>query len=294
MNETFGTLFYILMLVSVEMFNIPTTVHIITLLLLALIFFGSWILWIIFFATVLIVWWMPKLLIDNLNVFYPTVLFRKFYFKGHQIDPKDIFNETKKEIFITIDDAPYSYKSTRGIIEMLSRQHIKVTFFVISGKRSEELDEWLISAIRRGHQLANHGHTDSAHIKLSPAELEREIELCDSYITELYQKAYWIEDEDVAKSKIPKVKYYRPGCGLFNQKMIDIVEKKGMKMVLGSVYPHDPLFRWSWFNAWYLKEHIEQGDIIIIHDREWTIPLIENIGEWLKATGYESKTLSQL
>lgn len=54
------------------------------------------------------------------------------------------------------------------------------------------------------------------HAFLSATKLSAEIEACDKLIKEIY---------NAAEVKEPDVLYYRPGCGIFTNKMFDIIRK---------------------------------------------------------------------
>ena len=222
-----------------------------------------------------VLWWMPKLLVENVSIIYDDVLFSKR--NGHA------GKRENKTIYLTIDDAPYTTESFRNILETLNKFNLKASFFVISGNQNEENDKLLVSALQQGHKLFNHGRTDSAHALKNPKELEEEIDHCEEYLSNLYH---------TSGVDRPEVLYYRPGCGFISRTMREIIRRKGMKLVLGNVYPHDPMIRSPTINEWYLKNHIEVDDIIIIHDRVWTVPLLEKIGGWLR-DNFETKTLDE-
>lgn len=76
--------------------------------------------------------------------------------------------------------------------------------------------------------------------------------------------------------------------------MLRIVEAAGYKLALGSVYPSDPIVFSNYLNYLYLIAHIEPGDVIILHDRRWTPPMLDRLLPWMKAYGYESVTLETL
>lgn len=219
-------------------------------------------------------YFLPKsILISNLNKFYPEIM--------TYLPKKD-----KKTIAITIDDVPYlRHNKTKEMIDYLTENSIKVTFFIIADDKLMTQDpeairmkKLLIDAVKNGHQLANHGITDSYHVLKDNNTLENEIDKCDDYISEIYLEA------NIPK---PNIKYYRPGCGYFSRRMINMIENKGYKMALGSVFPHDPFSRNSHINFKYLTSKMEAGDIVILHDRAWTIDLLKLYIPWLRENNYE-------
>ena len=88
-------------------------------------------------------------------------------------------------------------------------------------------------------------------------------------------------------------RWYRPGCGFFNQRMIDQVHQEECQLVIGDSYPHDPQIPFWWINYWYLRWKIEPNSIIILHDLARTIPLLKQLIPVLKEQGYQFVTLSE-
>ncbi len=217
-------------------------------------------------------YWLPKYLFMTwfLEWLFPSILTRNK-------------NMTKNQIALTFDDVPYG--SHQELIDILDAYQIKATFFVISGYVTDESKQILIKAVQKGHQLGNHGKTNSAHARLSESALADEIDSCDELISDIYTKA---------EVKLPNLMAYRPSCGLFTNKMLRMVHTKGYVLSLGSVYPNDPVIRSSWINYYYLINHIEKGDIVILHDRKWTIPMLDKLLPWLRHNKYESVTLNDM
>ncbi len=209
-----------------------------------------------------------KLIIKSINNFYPTII--------TNINLEDGF----KSIALTIDDVPYGYE--KDILNILDKYEIKVSLFVIANEDAHQKEDILIKAVKNGHRLCNHGITDSVHILKSEEALKKEIEDCQEFIDKIYDKA---------EIERPIQKYYRPGCGFFGKKMIEIVENMEYKLTLGSVYPHDPHVPISIVNYMYIIEKIEPGDIIIIHDRKWTVELLERLVPRLLEEGYRFRIL---
>jgi len=217
------------------------------------------------------IYWTPKcILINMMEHYYPVIATRSFTTK----DP---------HIALTFDDAPYG--SHREIIDRLNTYHMKGTFFIISDYVDESNIRVFVEAVKQGHQLANHGRTSRMHYRLNALQLTDEIEACDQLIKKIY---------GLAGMEMPKDMFYRPGCGLFHQKMIKLVHNKGYRLALGSVYPNDPYIPSSYINYFYLINHIEKGDVVILHDRNWTPKLLEKLLPWLKSNNLGSVTLATL
>jgi peptidoglycan/xylan/chitin deacetylase (PgdA/CDA1 family) len=74
-----------------------------------------------------------------------------------------------------------------------------------------------------------------------------------------------------------------------------VVKGLGYRIVLGSVYPHDPLMRVWWVNAWYVLSMVRPGAVVICHDRRsWTVPMLRKVLPELKRRGYRVVNLTEL
>ena len=227
-------------------------------------------LWVIL-CVIAIFYWIPKFIISFAQHIFPKVMF-KF--------DNDPFS---KKVYLTFDDVPYDETTYKEIIRILDSFNLKATFFIISGQITQESKRLLINAVKNGHHLGNHGHTNTMHALLSKSSLLTELNLCNSMIKEIYKSA---------NVNLPNTLLYRPGCGIFTNKMIDIMLQcdKRYSLCLGSVYPNDPIVRSSFINYYYLINHIDSGDIIILHDRKWTIPMLPNLLMWMLKNDYEAVT----
>ncbi|KAL4931585.1 chitin deacetylase CDA4 [Aspergillus undulatus] len=90
-------------------------------------------------------------------------------------------------------------------------------------------------------------------------------------------------------------RYFRPGSGFFTDRMRALVQRHGFRLVLGSVYPHDPQISYPWVNAAHVLSMVRPGSIIIVHDRRpWTAPMLATVLPELKRRGYRIGTVSDL
>ena len=81
----------------------------------------------------------------------------------------ELYNSTEKVAYLTFDDGP-STKETEKILDILNKENIKATFFVI-GKKVKEQPNIVKRAYEEGHYIANHGysHNNSELYKNSQA-----------------------------------------------------------------------------------------------------------------------------
>lgn len=219
------------------------------------------------FAVFSFIYWTPKFFFVNLlEHAYPQIITR---------------NHNSQNIALTFDDVPYG--SFESILNILDVHGAKATFFIISGDVKDRHS--LIRAVKSGHQLANHGHTNSMHILKSSIDLDFEIRTCQQLIIDVYKEA---------NVPLPAKQYYRPGCGLFNSNMLQLAKAYELQTALGSVYPNDAAIPFSLINYWYLIGHIEKGDVVVLHDRSWTPKMLPQLLKWLKQQKISSVTLDKL
>ena len=189
---------------------------------------------------------------------------------------------SSKVVALTIDDAPSEY--TSEIAQILKDNDATATFFVIGSQVAGHEDE-LAALVRDGNELGNHAMRDEPSRNLDDVELKRQIEAVDEMLQEAYLSA----------EAQPPPKYFRPGSGIFSDRMRKLVTSLEYRLVLGSVYPHDPQIHSPWINARHVLSMVRPGSIIICHDRRnWTLPMLREVLPKLRKRGYRVVTVSQL
>ncbi|KAK5115331.1 hypothetical protein LTR62_001531 [Meristemomyces frigidus] len=188
----------------------------------------------------------------------------------------------RKIVALTIDDAPSQY--TSEILDVLKANDVHATFFIIGSQvagRENLMDEM----VRQGHELGNHAMHDEPSISLSSDTLLDEISEVDGLIRQAYHT--------VGKQRSNHL--FRPGSGVFSQRILDIAAKLGYKITLGSIYPHDPFIKYWRVNAWHILSMLRPGAVIICHDRRsWTVSMLTKVLPEMKRRGYEVTTVSGL
>ncbi|PSR75535.1 putative polysaccharide deacetylase [Coniella lustricola] len=191
----------------------------------------------------------------------------------------------QKYIALTIDDAPSEY--TREILEILRDNDAHATLFVIGGQ-VDGREEVLREVVAAGNELGNHAMHDEAARGLDLDVLRDQMERVQTLINRAYAAAG-------VRTGAPAHPYFRPGSGLFSTEMRAMVSKLGYKLVLGSIYPHDPQVPYWWLNAWHILSMARDGGIIVCHDRRsWTIPMLKKVLPELKKRGYKIVTVTEL
>ncbi|KAL1964891.1 hypothetical protein VTN77DRAFT_6244 [Rasamsonia byssochlamydoides] len=188
----------------------------------------------------------------------------------------------KKVVALTIDDGPSEY--TEEIMHILEANDATATFFII-GSHVFGRETILHDLICRGNELANHAMHDEPSRSLSEATLIEQIKTVQSMIHCAYTA--------VGTEQPPK--YFRPGSGFFTTRMRKIVAQLGHRLVLGSVYPHDPQIPFWRINAAHILSMVRPGSIIVCHDgRRWTAPMLRRVIPELRRRGYRVVTVTEL
>ncbi|KAI1143371.1 hypothetical protein F5Y05DRAFT_368381 [Hypoxylon sp. FL0543] len=191
----------------------------------------------------------------------------------------------KKIVALTIDDAPSEH--TQEILGVLNGHEATATFFVIGGQVPGR-EETLADIVRSGSELGNHAMHDEPSRALPDEELAAQIEAVRERIRDAYVAA------NGENPRMPP-QYFRPGSGFFSDRMRRLADKLGYRIVLGSVYPHDPQISWAWLNARHVLSMVRPGAIIVCHDRRgWTAPMLRTVLKKLTADGYRVVSLTEM
>ncbi len=210
-------------------------------------------------------WFQPRFLLRQLADSNPEVLF---------------YVETEEKVLaLTIDDAPDSSLTPR-ILDVLAEHQVKATFFVL-GQHIGGNEDLIARMKAAGHELGNHLTRDEATILLSDEEFAQQL-------------------KEVAQQIGPfgETKWCRPGSGWFSPDMVKIAHKQGYRCCLGSIYPFDNKLRKPAWIRRMVTERVFPGAIIVLHEggpeREYIVPLLDELLPELKAAGYEFLTLSEI
>lgn len=210
-------------------------------------------------------WFQPRFLLRELADRNPEVL---FYVETDQ-----------KVLALTIDDAP-DCSLTPRILDVLAKHQVKVTFFVL-GQHIGGNEDLITRMKDAGHELGNHLTRDEATILLTDEEFAQQL-------------------KDVARQIGPfgETKWCRPGSGWFSPDMVKIAHDQGYRCCLGSIYPFDNKLRKPELIKQMITERVYPGAIIVLHEggpeRQYVVPLLDELLPELKAAGYEFLTLSEI
>jgi peptidoglycan/xylan/chitin deacetylase (PgdA/CDA1 family) len=210
----------------------------------------------------------PDFLIRHFARRWPDVLWR--------------VSTSSKIIALTIDDGPSEF--TDEIMQILKTNDATATFFII-GSQIAGHKETLQQLIRNGNELGNHAMHDEPSRSLDDTTLVDQIQS----VEEMLQEAYAAVDTG------PPPKYFRPGSGFFSKRMRGMLGRLDYRLVLGSIYPHDPQIPFWRINASHILSMLQPGGIIICHDRRsWTVPMLRKVLPEIRRKGYRIVTITEL
>ncbi|KAF4631540.1 hypothetical protein G7Y89_g6599 [Cudoniella acicularis] len=221
-------------------------------------------IFILLLLLIYIIYYPPKPLFDFMQHRHPDVLFQLPLPANQRI------------VALTIDDSPSAYTST--LLSSLAKYNAKATFFII-GDQVPGYSSLLQRMHDEGHEVGNHAWSDEKSILRPLSQLEEQIKAVEALLP-------------LNKNGM---KYFRPGGGFFRTKMVERVKELGYKMVLGCIYPHDPMVWSARVNARHVLSMVRPGGIIILHDRRGhSAPQLELILKGLKERGWEIVSLGGL
>ena len=189
---------------------------------------------------------------------------------------------SSKIVGLTIDDGPSEY--TDEIMRILKANDAAATFFII-GSQAAAHEKTLQNLIRNGNELGNHAMYDEVSRSLSDDTLVEQIQS----VEEILNKAYTAVDAELPP------RYFRPGSGFFSARMRTALGRLGYRLVLGSIYPHDPQIHYWRINANHILSMLQPGGIIVCHDRRsWTVPMLHKVLPEIHRKGYRIVTVTEL
>ncbi|KAL4943250.1 hypothetical protein BDV06DRAFT_141585 [Aspergillus oleicola] len=222
-------------------------------------------------------------------------------------------NDAKATFFLIGDHIP----GREGLMRDAVNEGHELANHAMHDEPSKDLPDGELSAqiqavqsrIQRIYAMAGHGAEAHDEVKLDDVEQDSLFASgagsgssdfsSSSRLTRGVENAEGQGLSEVGES-IPAVpggpgRYFRPGSGFFTDRMRALVQRHGFRLVLGSVYPHDPQISVPWVNAAHVLSMVRPGSIIIVHDRRpWTAPMLATVLPELKRRGYRVGTVSDL
>ncbi len=192
--------------------------------------------------------------------------------------PLFIWKGDEKNIYLTFDDGPHP-EATQSVIEVLDKNKIKATFFLI-GKNIIKYPNLVSTLVSEGHTIANHSYSHNRVTSLFFSKLKNEVKNTDELL--------------LSHSK-SRVKLYRPPYGFFNWNTKKVATQLDYKVCMWTLLSGD-------FLGWnkdkiidYTINNITNGSIIVFHDNEKTkneiSQTLQEIIPRLVDMGYKFSTL---
>jgi peptidoglycan/xylan/chitin deacetylase (PgdA/CDA1 family) len=236
---------------------------------------------------ILVVIFHPPQITPALETFIPGIVCRVPYNES----------EARKILRLTIDDGPsvHSHK----ILDVIEQFNVKASYFT----PGENLRNVSLGNVR--HRFASLGTVENhmfvqeaPAIKMDVQEFADSIRMSQEVIDALH-------NESGRRPKQQGLSWLRAASGRVSEAQLAHANASGYRVVLGSVHPFDAKPYWFWRLAWRLAVvHLkiwftlvdqlmpEYGQpIVILHDREWTVDVLEAMIPWWKARGWTVQAL---
>ena len=187
----------------------------------------------------------------------------------------------ERVVALTFDDGPRE-PDTRGLLEVLDREHVHGTFFMV-GRAIERYPELASEVVRRGHQVGNHSYSHAHMVFVSAQFCRDEITRTDALLRQ-------------AGAKGP-IRFRAP----FGEKLWSlpwVLDEMHRLDVLSSVNSHDYDRTDTERIVSTVMNQIHPGAVVGMHDgggpHEQTIAAVEQLIPALRAKGYRFVTVDEL
>ncbi len=182
------------------------------------------------------------------------------------------------EVALTIDDGPHPLV-TPLMLEILAREGVKATFFVV-GQKVEQYPELARMIVRAGHELGNHAYSNRRLSQLPADEAWAEIVACQRVVERLSGR---------------RMEFYRPPGGRCSPHGLRAVASRGYTVALWSRNTGD----WRKPPAETIVRNatagLKAGDIILMHQGDMcSVEALPGIIRAVRALGLEPVPLAEL
>ena len=176
---------------------------------------------------------------------------------------KSINSVREGNICLTFDDGPDPIMTPK-ILDILTRHHVKGTFFLI-GENVLANPELVKQISDEGHSIGNHTYYHKATFSIS----------CKNKITEEIKKTNQLLEQITSK----KIIFFRPPFGITNPNINIALKKLNLKSIGWGIRSLDTVTNDSIKLYNKVKKGIDKGEsIILFHDRcESTLAILEKI-----------------
>jgi len=191
-----------------------------------------------------------------------------------------------KQLALTYDDGPNDPHTFR-LLEVLARQNVRATFFLI-GRYVQQRPDIVGELVKAGHVIGNHTFTHPLLTLRSAGEVRRELADC--------RKA--IEDAAGKHSNL-----FRPPFGGRRPAVLRIARSLDLQPIMWNVTGYD----WNSPPAAAIERKVSSqvrgGDVILLHDgghkqmgadRSQTVQATDHVVSRYQSEGFEFVTIQQM
>lgn len=187
-------------------------------------------------------------------------------------------NLKKKQIALTFDDGPHP-QYTPQILDILAREKVKATFFVI-GEMADKYPDLVQAELRAGHNIGNHTYHHVNLTKILEPDIATEIKACGEALQRI-------------TGQTPHL--FRPPGGDYDTGVAATSEALGYTIVLWTDDPGDYTSPGDQVILQRTLKEASNGGIILIHDGvQQTINILPKLISTLKKQGYQFVTIDKM
>lgn len=184
----------------------------------------------------------------------------------------------EKKIALTFD-AAWGDDFTEGILDILDKNKIKGTFFLV-GFWVDDHPENVVEIDKRGHEVGNHSTNHPYMTQLDDSEAIKELSETSDKIEKLIDK---------------KPVLFRPPFGDYDDRIIKLCRENGYYTIQWDVDSLD----WKELGAQpvidRVARNVRNGSIVLFHNNaKYILEYLPIVIERLKGEGYEFVTVSEL
>ncbi len=184
----------------------------------------------------------------------------------------------EKKIAISFD-AAWGSEYTEGILDILDKNDIKTTFFLV-GFWVEKHGDLVKEMQSRGHDVENHSSSHPHMSKLSKEQIAQELNNTGNKIYEITGERPFL---------------FRPPFGDYNNRLIETAKENGYYTIQWDVDSLD----WKELGVEQVVDrvtrNIEKGSIVLFHNNaKYVLDYLPLVIEKVKAEGYEIVPISEL
>jgi peptidoglycan/xylan/chitin deacetylase (PgdA/CDA1 family) len=184
----------------------------------------------------------------------------------------------KKIISLTFDDGPDG-KLTPVILDILKRNDITATFFVI-GEKAAAAPEIIKKIDNYGNIIGNHSYHHSDYFDFIPiGKMIKELNDTQNIISNIINK---------------KMTFFRPPFGVTNPLIRKLVRKTGVTSIGWSLRSYDTKIKERSLIIKRIKK-VKSGDILLFHDnKEITTEILQDVIDLCRSKGFKFVNLDEL